>query len=68
MKKIIMTCALLLSVLLFVSCDSESRNGRYGGTDINGLTADAVVKECYGFFEKNDVEKNRKLFIKRKNF
>lgn len=67
MKKVFKMFILLLNILCLVSCVSE-KTGRYGGTDTEGLTADAVVEKCYEFFEKDDIEKTGSFSLKGKLF
>ena len=35
----------------------DKTSGRYGGADVNGLTADRVVKKCFELFEDGNIEK-----------
>ncbi len=58
MKKAFGVFALLLSILLLGSCSSD-KGAKYGGADINGLTADLVVEKCFELFKEGDIEKTR---------
>ena len=35
----------------------DKTSGRYGGADVNGLTADRVVEKCFELFEDGNIEK-----------
>lgn len=71
MKRMYWVCVLLLGILLLASCGNENVP-KYGGTDINGLTADEAVKKCYELFNENDIDAtvafsliNNSIFDKR---
>lgn len=71
MKRIFSVFASVLFIILLASCGNMAAP-IYGGTDINGLTADEAVKKCYELFEENDIEAtgafslmNRSIFDER---
>ncbi|MBE6790762.1 MAG: hypothetical protein E7535_06185 [Ruminococcaceae bacterium] len=66
MKRAVAIFLSVFFILLLASCNKQAVP-KYGGTDINGLTADEAVKKCYELFEKNDIEATGAFSLKNKS-
>lgn len=71
MKRAVTVFLSVFFILLLASCNKEA-SPKYGGTDINGLTAAETVEKCYELFKENDIAatgafslKNNSIFDER---